>query len=113
MPTTKTYAYLSALLLALPLAASAQTSSGACDIVGKLTAAFINPALALIFSAGLLVFIYGLTEFIWGLSQETGKKEEGKKHMLWGLIGMFVMVSAIAIIKILANIVGGSLPCGS
>ncbi len=84
-----------------------------CIIVGKITAALINPALALIFSIGLLVFVYGLAEFIWGLSQETGKKEEGKKHMLYGLIGMFVMVSSIAIIKIIANIVGGSLPCGS
>jgi hypothetical protein len=87
--------------------------TSACDIVSKLTAAFINPALALIFSVGLLVFIYGLVEFIWGMSQESGKKEEGKKHMLYGLIGMFVMVSAIAIIKIIASIVGGTLPCGS
>lgn len=109
----KIFAYVSALLFALPLAASAQTPSAACDIVGKLTAAIINPALALIFSVGLLVFIYGLVEFILGLSQETGKKEEGKKHMLYGLIGMFVMVSAITIIKILASIVGGTLPCGS
>lgn len=83
-----------------------------CTIVGKLTAAFINPALALIFSVGLLVFIYGLVEFMWGLSQESGKKEQGKQHMLWGLGGMFVMASAIAIIKVIAGIVGGTLPCG-
>ena len=82
-----------------------------CALVGKITAAFINPALALIFAIGLLVFIYGLVEFIWGLSQETSKKEEGKQHMLWGLLGMFVMVSALAIIKIIAGIVGGNLPC--
>lgn len=84
-----------------------------CTIVGKITAALINPALALIFSLGLLVFIYGLVEFIWGLSQESDKRESGKQHMLWGLIGMFVMVSSIAIIKIIASVVGGSLPCGS
>ena len=84
-----------------------------CTIVAKLTAAIINPALALIFSVGLLVFIFGLVEFMWGLSQESNKKEDGKRHMLYGLIGMFVMVSAIAIIKIIAGVVGGSLPCGS
>jgi len=82
-----------------------------CLIVGKLTDAFVNPALALIFAVGLLIFVYGLVEFIWGLSQETAKKEEGKQHMLWGLIGMFVMVSAIAIIKIISSIVGGNLNC--
>lgn len=87
--------------------------SATCDIVGKLTAAFINPALALIFAVGLLVFIYGLVEFMWGLSQESDKRESGKQHMLWGLLGMFVMVSAVALIKIIASIVGGTLPCGS
>jgi len=83
-----------------------------CTIVSKITVALINPALALIFSIGLLVFVYGLVEFIWGLSQESDKRESGKKHMLWGLVGMFVMVSAIAIIKIIASVVGGTLPCG-
>ena len=82
-----------------------------CALVGKITAAFINPALALIFAIGLLVFIYGLVEFIWGLSQETDKKKQGKEHMLWGLVGMFVMVSALTILKIIAGIVGGNLPC--
>ncbi|MBP7770339.1 MAG: hypothetical protein KA066_00270 [Candidatus Pacebacteria bacterium] len=84
----------------------------ACTIVGKITVAIINPALALIFAVGLLVFVYGLAEFIWGLSQESDKRESGKKHMLWGLLGMFVMVSAVAIIKIISSIVGGTLPCG-
>lgn len=82
-----------------------------CTIVAKFNDAFLNPALALLFAAAVLVFAWGLVEFIWGLSQETGKKEEGKKHMLWGLVGMFIMVSAIAIIKLIASIVGASLPC--
>ncbi len=92
---------------------AAVINSDVCTIVGKITDAILNPALALVFSIGLLVFVFGLVEFIWGLSQETSKKEEGKRHMLWGLVGMFVMVSAITIIKIIASIVGGTLPCGS
>lgn len=83
-----------------------------CTIVGKVTSAVINPALALVFAAGLLVFVYGLVEFIWGLSQETGARESGKQHMLWGLVGMFVMAAAIAIIKLIGGMVGARLPCG-
>lgn len=90
---------------------AAVNNSAVCDLVGKLTSAFINPILALIFAAGLLIFIFGLVEFMWSLSQETGKREEGKKHMRWGLAGMIIMVSAIAIIKVISNIVGGNLPC--
>lgn len=82
-----------------------------CSIIGKITAAIINPALALVFAIGLLVFIFGLVEFMWGLSQESSKREDGKRHMGYGLLGMIVMVSAIAIIKVISNVVGGSLPC--
>lgn len=84
-----------------------------CTITAKITTALVNPALALVFAIGLLVFIYGLTEFVWGLSQETDKRESGKRHMGYGLIGMFIMVSAIAIIKIIGGIVGANLPCGA
>jgi hypothetical protein len=94
------------------MTAAVANSSAVCTIVGNITAALINPALALVFAAGLLVFIYGLVEFMWGLSQETDKRQTGKQHMLWGLVGMFVMVTALAIIKIIASVVGGTLPCG-
>ena len=66
--------------------------------------------LLLLFSAGLLVFFWGVIEFLWGLNAAgESSKDEGKRHMLWGLIGMFVMVSAYAIINFIAgNICGGT-----
>ena len=75
---------------------------------GCLSTVIINPLLALIFALGLLVFVWGIVEFMWGMSTEAGKKDEGKKHMLWGLVGMFVMVAAYAIIKIIASTLGPS-----
>ncbi len=83
-----------------------------CTIVGKITAAILNPLFALIFAVGLLIFVWGLVEFLWGLSSESDKKEDGKRHMFWGIVGMFVIVSAYAILKVIAGLVGGSIPCG-
>ncbi|TSC69603.1 MAG: hypothetical protein G01um101456_90 [Parcubacteria group bacterium Gr01-1014_56] len=80
------------------------------ELANKLSTVIINPILALIFAAGLLVFIWGVVEFMWGLSNETGKKEEGKQHMLWGLIGMVIMVAAYSILTIVANTLNVSLP---
>lgn len=82
----------------------------ASQLANKLSIVIINPILALIFAVGLLVFVYGIIEFMWGLSTEAGKKEEGKRHMIWGLVGMFIMVAAYAILKVIAATLNVSLP---
>ena len=71
--------------------------------VSKVNAAIINPLLALFFAAGLLLFIWGIIEFLSGLNSESEKKEDGKRHMLWGVVGMFIMVAATAIINLILN----------
>lgn len=96
--------------------APAVATSGKCiesaqALVGCLTDVVINPILALIFAAGLLVFVFGVVEFMVGLSGETGeKKEAGKRHMLWGIVGMFIMAAAYSILKIIANTIHVTLP---
>ena len=62
---------------------------------------FVTAANVLIGSAFIL-FFYGVTVFIMG--RITGKGDmaqldKGKKFMLWGLIAIFVMVSAYGIVK--------------
>lgn len=79
------------------------------QIVERFTNAIVNPALALLFTVGLLVFAWGVIEFLIGLNiSESDKKEEGKKHMLWGVVGMFIMVSAWAILGIIDRSVGSN-----
>ncbi len=73
------------------------------ELVNRISAAIIDPLIALIFAAGFLVFVWGIVEFLYGLSNDTDSKEDGKRHMLWGVIGMAVMMSAWAILKLVAN----------
>ena len=82
-----------------------------CSLVTTFADVLVNPILALVFALGLLVFVFGLVEFLWGLSNEAGDKERGRRHMLWGIVGMFIMSSAWVLIKVIANIVGGTIPC--
>ncbi len=71
----------------------------------------LNPLLLLLFAIALLVFIWGIVQFMWGLSSEAGEgSADGKRHMLWGLAGMFVMVAAYSIVKIISSTLGVSLP---
>ena len=74
-------------------------------IIGKVVDLIINPAILLIFSLGFLVFVWGLVVFLKSLS-EGGKADEGKEHMLWGIVGMFIMVSVFGIIALISNTFG-------
>lgn len=82
------------------------------DLAGKLASAIINPLLALIFGAGLIVFIWGLVQYLYALNVKGEQDQDAKKHMLWGMVGMFIMAAAFTIIKIIANTIGAKLPAG-
>ena len=59
----------------------------------------INPIIGILFAAALVYFIYGLLVFILNAG-DPSRRDEGKKHLFWGLIGMTVMVSAFAIMEV-------------
>ncbi len=58
-----------------------------------------------------MVFVFGIVEFLWEIQGgEATSKEKGKQHMLWGIIGMFIMVAAYTIVHIVANTLGVTVP---
>jgi divalent metal cation (Fe/Co/Zn/Cd) transporter len=81
--------------------------SGIESLRADLVYHIINPVLLLVFAVGLLIFVFGLVEFLYGLNAETDAREKGKKHMLWGLVGMFIMMVAYSIVILIIRTVGG------
>ena len=74
--------------------------TAASQLLNRLVDYIINPTILLIFAAGLFMFMLGLVEFMWSL--RGGEiKNEGKQHMLWGTIGMLIMVSVYGIIALI------------
>lgn len=67
------------------------------------------PLITLMMAVALLVFLYGAFEFVMGANAPDAR-EKGKKHLLFGIIGMLVMLSAFAILSIAANTFGLSVP---
>ena len=76
------------------------------EFAGKLASAIINPLLILIFGAGGVGFVWGLVEYLYALNVKGEQSEGGKKHMLWGMVGMFIMAAAITIIKLISSTIG-------
>ena len=75
------------------------------DLVGRFTTDVIDPALLILAAAGFFYFVWGLVEFLWALGQG-GKTEEGKQHMIWGIVGMVIMFSVVGIIALINNTFG-------
>ncbi len=71
------------------------------QLINKFSEFIITPAIFLIFTAGFFLFVWGLVQFLWNLDE--GSHEEGKSHMRWGIIGMFVMVTVYGIIALISN----------
>ncbi len=53
-----------------------------------------------------LVFMYGLMKYMFKGSGSDTARAEGRKLMLWGLIGIFVMISVWGLVGILASTIG-------
>ncbi len=87
-------------------AAAADVARG---FVAQLNAIIIFPLITLMMGVALLVFIYGCFEFIMNAGNDAARTQ-GRKHILWGVIGMVVMVSAYAILNIAAGTFGIYVP---
>ena len=72
------------------------------ELLDRFVDVIIDPTILLVFTTGFLFFVWGLVQFLVDL-RNGGEHEEGKKHMLWGLVGMFVMASVYGIIALLDN----------
>ncbi len=57
------------------------------------------PLIALLTAIALLYFLWGLFQYVLNAESDEARST-GKKHMLYGIIGFVIMVSAYAIIEI-------------
>lgn len=77
----------------------------AADFVSRFNDAILFPLIALMTGVAFLFFIYGSAEYILNAANDQAR-EIGKKHIMYGLIGLFVMVSAWGILSLAANTFG-------
>lgn len=74
------------------------------SLISKISSSILNPAIVLMAGFALVVFLYGVVEFISGSDNEK-TREQGKKHIMWGLIGLVIMFGVLGIVDIIQNFV--------
>ena len=73
------------------------------NILSNINTIIINPIIIIIMAVALLVFVYGVFEYIWKSKSDPAKMKEGRSHMMWGLFGLFIMISVMGLFKLLLN----------
>ncbi|MFT7328158.1 MAG: hypothetical protein ACI870_000338 [Crocinitomicaceae bacterium] len=74
-------------------------------LMGKINEQIINPLVVLLFTAALILFTFGMYNFFTN-RDNSEDLEKGKAHMIWGIVGMAIMVSVFGIMNFITSSLG-------
>lgn len=81
-------------------------NGGGDAIFAKVVSGIFNPIYQLLVGVAFIYFLFGVVKFIYDMN-DPEKKSFGKSHLLWGLIGLFIIFSIGGILPIFNSIFGG------
>ncbi len=73
------------------------------SLIDKINQVIVDPLIVLLFALAVLIFFVGILQFFF--TDAPDKRAQGTRHMLWGVIGMVIMVSVFAIINVIINFI--------
>jgi hypothetical protein len=65
-----------------------------------------SPLYELVAACAFVYFLYGVFMFLVNFN-DPEKKNTGKKHLIWGIVGLFIIFSIGGILKLLNSLVNG------
>jgi hypothetical protein len=94
------------VLLESAYAQTATTILSGEAIFQRVIDSVFNPLYELITGIAAVYFLYGVAMFIYQFN-DPEKKTTGKRHLLWGTVGLFIMLSVGGILPIINSVLGG------
>ena len=77
-------------------------------ILQNFTAYFFSPIYQLVAVCTFVYFLYGVARFVLDLANSNPERETlGRSHLLWGLIGLFIIFSIGGILPWFNDFFGG------
>ena len=85
--------------------AAGDPAAYAQSLLAKANAVIIFPLISLMMGVAFLIFLYGAFEYVRNADSQQGRID-GRNHLIWGIVGMLIMISAFAILNIAAGTFG-------
>ena len=79
--------------------------SPATTLILKINSAIVNPIILLMFACALVAFLWGVMNYV-TKSDDTEARQKGSQHIMWGIIGMALMIMAFGIEKVVIQTFG-------
>jgi hypothetical protein len=93
----------------MAVATNASVNAAVGGTMAKIISAIIYPIVLLVFGLAILLFIWGAAGLI--LNRDNPEKRaESQTHILWGVIGLFIMTGVYGIIRVIAGTIGVPAP---
>jgi len=93
----------------LPVASfAAAPATGMTEVnklVNNISKFILMPVIYAMFAIASLVFVWGVQNFV-GKADNPEARSKGAQQMIWGILGMVIMISAIALKTIIEGTVG-------
>ncbi|MBP6888688.1 MAG: hypothetical protein KBC21_03210 [Candidatus Pacebacteria bacterium] len=81
------------------------------EILSRVIEYVFSPFYTLAVSVSFVYFLYGVVIFIWTMRNpdagDSTKRNEGKSHMIWGTVGLFIILSVGGILKLFNDTFSG------
>ncbi|MCX6757575.1 MAG: hypothetical protein NTZ44_01705 [Candidatus Nomurabacteria bacterium] len=71
----------------------------------KVNNLIINPLILLLFALALAYFLWGIFQFLTNSTNEE-KRTEGKKHMMYGILGLVIMMAVFMLMGVIIDTLG-------
>jgi len=77
-------------------------ASNVDTFIGNVNRLIVNPLIGMMFAVALVYFLYGVYQFISNAENEE-MRTAGKQHMVWGIVGLTIMIGVFSIIRLALN----------
>jgi len=72
------------------------------EVIAIVSTNVLQPIVLLLFALATILFLWGVVEFLINRDNEE-ERDKGKRHMLWGIVGLVIMFSVNGILWVLIH----------
>ncbi len=74
-------------------------------LINRILENIVNPLITLMMAVAIIFFLWGVFEFVRN-ADSSEERKKGGTHILFGIIGLFIMITAYGILNLILGTIG-------
>ncbi len=79
------------------------------EFIKSVQTEILMPIITLLAIIAFAVFVWGVVQMIMAAGDEE-KRTTGQRHIVWGIVGLFILFGASSIVALLSSTISSALP---